>query len=455
MKTRHQVQMRPGNTGAIGVGPFGQTEGRARRRGGGMRWGTLVAGSFGFWVAMHPGTASGQETSELLTTQLPFPEYVAVHDDHYGLRIGRLQVRYDLSLESLFTDNRNLVSTGKESDFGLRPTLTFGLFYPVNDRQKLQIDVGLGYQWWAEVSDQNRFYVTPRSHLSYVLGVGDVDVSLSNNTASTSEASSRVEIAGGPAANGAPGGNLAFNRISNATMVGAGWKPGRMGFRGNYMLTIDRSLNDQFLSLDQNRHTFGGAIEYTVNAPITVGLAGNYSIYTYLEEIQNDGTGFSIAPTLSWKLRDNLSLDASAGYGQSDFDQTGTIQDDDGFSGITYDVGIRHQLNKRMNHSVTFSRGADPGLGSNFTDRFILAYQFAAQISPVLRPYLGFTYQAASISGDGGEDAELFRFNMGVGYPVLKRATLGLNYNVSWRVADDPTREYTENRVSLLASYRF
>lgn len=460
MKTRHQVQIQPGNTWETGQEPFVRFVSRAirrasrqaaiRRNGLALAVGSLGCGLGGSW-----GTAWAQEASELITTQLPFPQYVAVGDDHYGLRIGRLQVRYDVSVDTVFTDNRNLESTGKDSDIGVRPTLTFGLFYPVNDRQKLQMDVGLGYQWWSNVSDQNRFYVAPRSHLSYVVGVGDVDISLSNNTASTTEASSRVEIAGGAAANGAPGTDLAFNRISNATSIGAGWKPGRIGFSGNYSFMIDRSLTDQFGSLDQNRHTFGGAIEYTVSAPITVGLSGNYSIYSYLERVQNDGTGYSIAPTIEWQLMDNLSLEASAGYGQSDFDRTGTIQDNSGFSGITYDLAVRHQLNKRMNHSLTVSRGADPGLGSNFTDRFMLGYNFSAQISRVLRPYAGFSYESASMSGDNGEDADLFRVSVGVGYPVLRRATLGLNYNISWRVAEDPTREYTENRVSLIASYRF
>lgn len=455
MKTRHEVPIRAAHCATTRSWESEHLSRACRSRGNRRPWAGIALGSLSCWMGLTGTTLQAQETSELITTQLPFPQYVAVSDDHYGLRIGRVQVRYDVSVEGIFTDNRNLVDTGKESDFGLRPVLTLGLFYPLNDRQKLQVDVGVGYQWWANVQEQNRFYVVPRSHLSYVLGVGDVDISLANTTASTSEASSRVEIAGGPGANGSPGSDLAFNRINNTTTLGAGWKPGRMGFRGNYSFLIDRSLNDQFVSLDQNRHTFGGAVEYDVTTPITVGLAGNYSIYTYLENIQNDGTGYSITPTLAWQVQDNLSLDAAVGYGQSDFDRTGTVQDTDGFSGVTYNVAIRHQLNKRMNHSATFNRGADPGLGSNFTDRFQVAYQFAAQISPVLRPFLGFSYESASISGDGGEDAELFRVNVGVGYPVLRRATLGLNYNVTWRVADDPTREYMENRVSLIASYRF
>lgn len=418
------------------------------------RW-ALAMSSMGCCLGGGLGLARAQEVSELITTEMPFPPYVAVQDGHYGLRIGRLQVRYDLSVDNVFTDNRNLSSSDKQADYGVRPTLTFGLFYPVNDRQKIQMDVGLGYQWWANVTDQNRFYVAPRSHLTYVVGVGDVDVSLSNNTASTSEASSRVEIAGGAGASGGSNTDLAFNRIQNMTALGAAWRPGRMGFSGNYTFLIDRSLTDQFLSLDQNRHTFGAAITYSVSAPITVGLAGNYSIYTYLEEIQNDGTGYSVSPTLAWRIRDNLSLDAAVGYGQTDFDRTGTITDDDNFAGVTYDVGLRHQINKRMNHSVRFSRGADPGLGSNFTDRFLLGYTLTAQVSPVVRPYLGFSYESAALSGQDGERAELFRVNVGAGYPIFRRATLGLNYNVTWRVADDALREYTENRVSLIASYRF
>jgi hypothetical protein len=455
MNTRHEVSNRAVNRPSTGIRQDRGLSCARRPRGDRGPWAGLALSSLGCWLGLQGGMAQAQETSELITTQLPFPQYVAINDDHYSLRIGRVQLRYDVSLEGIFTDNRNLVDEDKESDFGLRPMLTLGLFYPVNDRQKIQVDVGVGYQWWSKVQEQNRFFVMPRSHLSYVLGVGDVDLSLSNTTASSSEANSRVEIAGGPAANGVPGSDLAFNRINNTTTLAAGWQPGRMGFRGNYSFLVDRSLNDQFVSLDQNRHTFGGAIDYKVSAPITVGLAGNYSIYTYLEDIQNDGSGYSITPTVAWQLRDNLSFDAAVGYGQSDFDRTGTVQDNDGFSGLTYNVAIRHQLNKRMNHSATFSRGADPGLGSNFTDRFQVGYQFAALISPVLRPFLGFAYESASMSGVDGEDADLFRVNVGVGYPVLRRATLGLNYNVAWRVADDPTREYMENRVSLTASYRF
>ena len=420
----------------------------------GGRWGRAA------WVAgacfgMGSPFALGQETTDLITTQLPFPAYVAVEDDHYGHRIGKVGIRYDVSVETLFTDNRNYVADHEQSDLGIRPTVTLGLFYPVNDRQKLQVDVGLGYQWWSEVSEQNRFYVAPRSHVSYAVGVGEVDVSLSNNTSSNSEASSRIEIAGGPAANGSNATDLAFHRINNLTSLGAGWRPGRLGFRGNYGFMLDRSLTDQFQSLDQNRHSFGGAIEFAVTTPIIVGLSGSYSIYQYLERVQNDGTGYSITPTLSWRLRDNLSLDAALGYGQSDFDSTGTVADDDGFSGLTYDVAIRHRINKRMNHAVNFSRGADPGFGSNFTDRFLLGYTLSGQISPVLRPYAGFSYESASFSGGGRGDADLFRVSVGLGYPVFRKGTLGLGYFLTWRTADDPTQEYTENRVSLTASYQF
>ena len=409
-----------------------------------------VAGCF--WMG-YSEAAKAQETSELITTQLPFPQYVPIGEDHYGLRIGKVQVRYDVSVENVFTDNRNYSHDDPEWDYGLRPLLTLGLFHPFSDRQKIQLDVSMGYQWWANVSEQNRFYISPRSHISYVMGVGNVDVSIVNTSSSTSEASSRIEIAGGTAGNG--GTDLAFNRISNATTLGAGWRPGRVGFSGNYSFTLDRSLTDQFTSLDQNRHTFGGATKFYVSAPITVGLAGNYSIYQYIERVQNDGTGYSITPTLEWRLRDNLSFEASAGYGQSDFERTGTIQDDEGFSGITYDIAIRHQINKRMNQALQFSRGADPGLNSNFTDRFIINYNLSAQIGPALRPYVNFLYQSASTSGSQSEDADQFRINFGVGYPILRRATLGLNYSVVWRVADDPSREYVEDRVSLTASYRF
>ena len=84
-----------------------------------------------------------------------------------------------------------------------------------------------------------------------------------------------------------------------------------------------------------------------------------------------------------------------------------------------------------------------------------MAYGFSAQVGPQIRPHLGFSYERAGISGNEGETADLYRFSLGAGYPIFNRASLGLTYSLNIRTSDVADRDYLENRLSLVASYRF
>ena len=392
-----------------------------------------------------------QETAELITTALPFPDYRTVQRDHYGLRLGPVMVRYDLSLSAVYTDNRNYNESGlEEEDFGLRPVFHLGLFYPINDRQKLQLDVGVGYQWWMNRDNQNRFYISPSSHVDYRFFLGDVQMRVSNNTSSSSEASDRAEYAGGGSTS-----DLNFNRLSNVTALNASWGTRRVSFSGGYSYAITRGLDDDTSSLDRDTHGLNASALVTITAPLAAGVSATYSTFSYLEQVQNDGETWSVGPTAEWRPMDSLSLNGYVHYSESTYERTGTISDNSDFSGIVFGFTARHQLNRYVSHSATFSKDVDPGYGSNFTDTFSVLYAVNGRISDRLGANLAFTYRKASISGSLDEDADLYRISVGTGYQVLRALNVGLTYSLNTRQSNIEDREYVENRVTMVASYKF
>lgn len=409
-----------------------------------------------------PLVTSAQETTELLTTDLPYPTYRPVQNDHYGLKLGSVRVRYDVSVSAIFTDNRNYGTDGeRESDFGLTPTFTLGLFYPINDRQKLQVDVGIGYQWWSNTDESDRFYVSPNSHIDYGFGIGNVRMRLSNNTSSSTEASSRPEFAGG-----ADPLDISFNRLNNTTSLSGMWAGSRrLSLSGGYSFGLTRSMNDEFTSLDRDTHTFTSGAQVQISAPISAGLSASYSMFSYLEKEQNDGDSFSVGPTVSWQPTRTLRINANVSYTESNFDSDGTIQDDSDFSGPTFNVVVSHTINRYMNHRVSFGRSVDPGFESNFTDDYSIRYGLTARLAARLNTNLNFEYSAIATSDGGqvvigqggaaGEDADLYRLSLGAGYQVMRRANLGLTYTLTKRDSELADRNYLENRVTLTASYQF
>ncbi len=430
-----------------------QADGRGATRKRGGRW----IGHTGVSAVMLAGLAAGapdaqaQEVTELLTTELPYPQYRTVQRDHYSLRIGPVRVRYDLSVTAVYTDNRNYAPSGeKEEDWGLRPVFHLGMFYAMSDRQKLQIDVGIGYEWWDRRDENNDLYIAPSSHIDYTFGIGPVQMRLSNTTSTSTEASSRAEVAGGDA--------FAFNRLNNSTTLGATYIGSRrLILNGAYTYGISRSLNDYFESLDRDTHSVGGSALFRITAPLAAGISANYSVFTYSDEVQNDGQSYSVGPMVMWSPTRSIDLEAFVHYTRSTFDDNGTIEDDDDFSGATFSVSGVYRMNRYVTHRLTFGKVVDPGYGSNYTEDFSLRYGAQARLSSRLSSNLNFHYQSASLSGSGplSEEADLYQFSVGAGYQVLRRANLGLTYSLNTRDSDRSNRSYVENRVMVTASYQF
>ncbi len=418
-----------------------------------MRGRTWLRGAGTTVVAVVWGggeAAWGQATTELLTTQLPYAAYEPIRDGHYLMRMGRLGMNLRASVRVEYTDNASFSGQDKVGEWIMGPLLTAGFFLPVSEYQKLQLDVGIGYDYYSARESQFRLNLVPNSHLHYAFEVGDVRVTLANVSSTQADASSQVEIAG------AGGSALDFNQLSNnsSLQLAYGASP-RLTFSGGYGYRITRSLTDSFGELDRNVHSFNAGTTWQVNYPVAVGMQASYSMFEHVQRVQNDGQSWSVGPTFTWRPSDFWKIRGGVSMTKTTFDRTGTVADSSDFSAPTFDLGVEYIMNKRITHTVSAERSANAGFGANYTDQLSGFYSVQAQIGPKLFPVVRFGYTDAQASGPGGEASSQYLLGFGIGYPIARRLNSGLDYNYAMRRSEIPGRDYNSHRISLQLNYQF
>lgn len=391
--------------------------------------------------------APGQDAANFLTNELPFPDWMPVTQDHYNLKWGDLTVRLDASMSATFTDNAYLSENDKTSDWGLTPLVTVGFFYPIREEQTLQLDVGVGYTWWNERTDQNGVTVAPRSHLSFRQRLGEVDLTLNNTTSTSSEASSRVELAGDQ-------GEFTFQRFSNLAALSAGWQPTRrLAFNGGYDYSLERGLSDSFSAQDADTHSFNVGATLIQSELLSYGLGGSYSLINYVEDVQNDSRSFFIGPNVQWRPRNYLTVSLEAGYSNFSPDDNGTLQEAEDFNGFTFSGDVSYRMNRYLTHGLGLFRSVNPGFGNDYTEEIGGDYAATWSLNPRATLTARAGYSHADLST--GEQADIWSGGLGLGWNFIRRVTTGLDWSINTRDSNLPNRSYTENVVSLRLGYQF
>ncbi|MFN0067407.1 MAG: outer membrane beta-barrel protein [Limisphaerales bacterium] len=392
---------------------------------------------------------SGQDAANFLTNELPFPEWMPVTQDHYNLKWGDLTVRLDASMSVTYRDNTFLTENDKTSDWGLTPMLNVGFFYPIREEQTLQLDVGVGYTWWNENTDQNGLAIAPRSHLSFRQRVGEVDLTLSNTAATSVQPSDRVELAGGDG-----GDEFNFDRLSNVTALSAGWRPTRrLAFNGGYSFSLERGLSDSFSAQDRDTHSFNVGTTLIQSEILSYGLGASYSLINYVEQIQSDAQSLFVGPNVEWRPNGFLTVGLQAGYTSFIPDDNGTQQAADDFNGFTFSGDVSYRMNRSLTHTIGVFRSVNPGFGNDFTEELGGSYSasWALNARAALTARAGYTH--ADISN--GEVADIWNGGLGLGWRFIRRVSTGLDWNINTRDSNQSGRSYTENIISLRLGYQF
>jgi uncharacterized protein (PEP-CTERM system associated) len=138
------------------------------------------------------------------------------------------------------------------------------------------------------------------------------------------------------------------------------------------------------------------------------------------------------------------------------------------FSGLTYQFGIAHTINKRVHHGIQISDGVNQGLGSNFTESFLVNYSLGWQLTSKLTSGFSVAYEDFKQSDARvivsptppffrtvPLEGQSIRFGFSLSYPLFRKLSSSLGYYHYMRSANLDEADYNQNVVTLSLSYRF
>ena len=411
-----------------------------------------------FPVAMAT-TLTGMDSTILSTPDArEFPMHTSAYPvmstpepSRYNLKWGKLIARFHASIDSEFTDNLNLSDQNREADVSFGPNFEAGFLWPMTRDNSLQLDLGVGYRWFANHPSVQSFNLAPNSRIDYRIRAENFQISLHDGFSIQADPASRPDIDGSSAGN-----PINFRRFGNTAGIIAEWRPVReWSVFSGYNFVVDRSISGEFTSIDRNDQAFTAGSTYDLSARWTVGLKAAYTLTDYLQTVQNDATSCTLGPVFVFKASSFITVDAVAGYSVSTFDSSGTIQDSSEFRGFTGQLGIRHVLNSRASHELRASQGRDLGLGSNFYDITALSYAIDARLQRRVTLHGKVTYEHSRASIVGGETAERYIAYLGAGFQLAREWSGSLGYTLSLKDSNLAGRDYTQNRMTFQLSRRF
>jgi hypothetical protein len=399
--------------------------------------------------AQTPPPSTHIDTPRFLAATPYRPALHANEPREHNIRHGNVTGRLEGSVQTEFNSNVDLSENDGRNDISVGPFVSAGLFWPVNENNTLEFDLGLGYRAYFDNPELSSFFISPDSRLNYQTRVGDVRINVHDRFALEADPLSRPEFSG-------MGEVLEYRRFHNDAGLTIFWEPVRdITLLGGYNYVIDRSLGDDFPELDRDDHVFHAAGYHAIGSRAHAGLRASYTATRYNRPIQNDGDTFSVGPHVIAQLGDFVTADAGLNYTSADFDRTGTIQDDNDFDGLTYFAGLHHRMNSRTTHYVRAEKAVNPGFRSNFTDMFSLQYGISVRASSALTVRSAFVFEHFVSSAEAREDANRYLWFLGSNIRFARAWAAGLGYSLGMKESNLPARDYTQHRVTLEVTHHF
>src|SRR4029077_18790640 len=98
----------------------------------------------------------------------------------YNLLVGPVRLRVGATVGVEYNDNINYAEVNTQDDVIITPNLTIDMIWPITQLNTLRLDLGVGYSFYLDHSDNNTDYilVAPKSQLAFDIFVGDFRINL-------------------------------------------------------------------------------------------------------------------------------------------------------------------------------------------------------------------------------------------------------------------------------------
>ena len=76
--------------------------------------------------------------------------------------------------------------------------------------------------------------------------------------------------------------------------------------------------------MDRGENKIALNVERALAANFTIGGGASYSVFDFDEEVNNDGSVFTIGPWIEWKITELIGLFAGIAYNDREYEQSAT-----------------------------------------------------------------------------------------------------------------------------------
>lgn len=371
----------------------------------------------------------------------------------YNLLLGPLRFRVSASFGIEYNDNINLAEVNTQSDVILRPQVNIDGIWPVTQLNTFKLDIALSYAIYVDHSnaDTNGVLIAPGSQLAFDLFVGDFRINFHE----------RPSLQQDPIAELALSNVVDYGRFENTAGVSVLWDLNKAVITLGYDHYTYISTTSMFDYLDRNAEELSGTVDLALTSTTSAGIE-SYAVFNYYNQnVLNDSNDFAIGAFVETQLTNYLKVRAAAGYQWISFADTGVVStgpfhDSSKLSDYYANILISHRIRPGIVQTLSAGHESQLGVNSNYITLNYIRHTVSWDIIRNTLLSTEFFYEDADESG-GFIDEHLHRFGgaLTVGYQLTRHVTLGLRYQYTQKDSDVPLRDYTQNRVSVDATYSF
>lgn len=385
-------------------------------------------------------------------------QYSRQADEDYTVRLGNLRLQLSLGLEGTYDDNINLTQNGtKDEALSLTPVIYSEIYWPLNPGFQVYSGLSLGYKWYAmggEDADDEGLIVggtdgSFNSQIGFDLRLGQTGL-----LSGSEEYSRNVDsFSTGPQRDDR-------QHTVNRNQLNLQYRNDFTDYTsGTAKVTHTNQWVDESEFDEQNHYSdfLDVALLSYLNRDLQAGPYGRIGMFRYLEDKHNNSDEVEGGLAMTYGTTERLVFSGSVGISSVSFDTGNNPTANDEFTGMTTQWAARYSNNEFTTHRLVTSYGAEQGnldADVNFSKEWSTQYS----ISVVLREDLLLNADAAYIDSresDGGDNFDLYRVGVGLGYRLTRDTTMDLRYIRDWRDSDDRTdSNYTRNAVTLRLVHR-
>jgi len=367
----------------------------------------------------------------------------------YTFKTGDFHLLLAPSLELDWSDNVNLVSSGPQEDFILRPMLTLGASYPLTSPNVLRLDTTVGYDAYLQHSEYSGPRILSGSMLSFDTYVKDFAINVHDRFQYTQDSAGEAAVA----ATGSYGGLVNF---AGASVT---WDLEDVVTSLGYDHENFVASNSGFDYLNRASDLLVSRAGFRFHPAFTAGVEGTGSFNRYDQtELLNNSTGYSAGLYGDWHPGHYSDVQLRGGYTEYFFEQNSlavpAANEGAWYLGLT----ASHDITEAISYSLSAGHEVRLGIEANSVE----AWYVRPNINWKLLKDLTFSTSAGYEHGNqtlvsqppSTENYDWLWFGLGVNYGPTKKLMLSLTYRLTERWSNLGSRDYAQNVVGLRLTYQ-